>query len=127
MLSKLRLSSCFDFQKKIKKCKVSCKNICNFLCIKHLAYFVGNKAKRRIAKRVFQENKARQIFLEMKGPGNVSFSENSVCFVFFVTPVLRFAFLPYYQQFSFYSNCNNNILTARRILVFLAKKYLFLN
>ena len=28
-----------------------------------MSEFVGNKAKRRISKRVFQENKARQIFL----------------------------------------------------------------
>ena len=38
---------------------------CVFISYRSLrlkAYFVGNKAKGRISKRVFQENKARQIF-----------------------------------------------------------------
>ena len=43
---------------------------------------VGNKAKGRISKRVFQESKARQNFRN--------------CFL--ETPVLRFALLPYYQR-----------------------------
>ena len=50
--------------------------------------FVGNKAKGRISKRVFQENKARQIFREanisypIRIVRNVRFSENLACFVF---------------------------------------------
>ena len=57
---------------------------------------VGDKAKGRISKRVFQENKARQIFLKTnisyhlistrksarQGIRNVRFSENLACFVF---------------------------------------------
>ena len=45
----------------------------------NLPQLVGNKAKGRISKLVFQGNKARQSFLE--------------------TPVLRFALLPYYRLF----------------------------
>ena len=64
---------------------------------------VGNKAKGRISKRVFQENKAHQIFRKTKflttrkhtTPNfpknelfliNVCFSENLVCFVFLKRP-----------------------------------------
>ena len=61
---------------------------------------VGNKAKRRILKRVFQENKARQIFRKTNisyplistrtrayhGVRNVHFSENLACFVFLKYP-----------------------------------------
>ena len=50
-------------------------------------YFVDNKAKGRISKQVFQENKARQIFRKT----NISyplirFSENLACFVFLKHP-----------------------------------------
>ena len=60
--------------------------------------FVGNKAKGRISKRVFQENKARQIFRKTnisyplirtcayQGVRNVRFSENLTCFVFLKHP-----------------------------------------
>ena len=49
--------------------------------------FVGIKAKGRILKRVFQENKARQIFRKtnvsyIQGVRNVRFSENLACFAF---------------------------------------------
>ena len=61
-----------------------------------LPVFVGNKAKGRMSKRVFQENKARQIFRKTnisyplirtrtcvyQGVRNVRFSENLACFVF---------------------------------------------
>ena len=77
--------------------------------------FVGNKTKGRISKRLFQENKARQIFRKMKisypmihtrtcayqGVRNVCFLENLAHFVFFETPVLRFALLPYYRRIIF--------------------------
>ena len=46
---------------------------------------VGNKAKGRISRRVFQENKAHQIFRKtnISNPvRNVRFSENLACFVF---------------------------------------------
>ena len=63
--------------------------------------------------RVLQENKARQIFWKTnnsyplirtlactyQGIRNVRFSENFMCFVFFVTPVLRFALLSFYLRF----------------------------
>ena len=49
-------------------------------------YFVGNKAKGRISKRVFQGNKAHQIFwqtnISYQGVRNVCFSEILACFVF---------------------------------------------
>ena len=78
-----------------------------------LLLFVGNKEKEQISKRVFQENKARQIFRKMnisyplirtfcispysvrmrenterayQGVRNVRFSENLACFVFLKHP-----------------------------------------
>ena len=65
---------------------------------KNLIYgkFVGNKAKGRISKRMFQENKAHQIFRKtnisyppyvcVSGRKNVRFSENLTCFVFLKHP-----------------------------------------
>ena len=62
------------------------------------SHIVGNKAKGRISKRVFQENKARQIFRKTnisyslirtrayQGVRNVRFSENLACFVFLKHP-----------------------------------------
>ena len=64
-------------------------------------------------KRVLLENKARQIFRKTnnsyplirtlactyQGIRNVRFSENLMCFVFLVTPVLRFALLSFYLRF----------------------------
>ena len=51
---------------------------------------VGNKAKGRISKRVFQENKVSQIFRNFtcayQGVRNVRFSENLTCFVFLKHP-----------------------------------------
>ena len=65
--------------------------------------FVGNKPKGRISKRVFQENKARQIFRKT----NISYplirtrtffgKFGQLCFL--ETPVSRFALLAYYQIF----------------------------
>ena len=43
-----------------------------------------------------------------QGVRNACFSENLSCFVFFETPVLRFAFLPYYRQIS-----HLNVLTFK--------------
>ena len=65
--------------------------------------FVGNKAKGQISKRVFYENKARQIlkktniFCAYQGVKNVRFQENLTC-RFLETPVLRFALLPFYGR-----------------------------
>ena len=61
-----------------------------------LEYLVGNKAKRRISKRVFQEIKARQISWKM----NIK------------TPVLRFAFLLYYQWLSL-KKTNHEVKTKK--------------
>ena len=76
-------------------------------------YFIGIKAKGRISNRMFQENKARQIFQKT----NISYhlihvrvrvrNEGKKCsffgkfgvLCFLETPVLRFVLLPYYQQF----------------------------
>ena len=68
--------------------------------------FVGNKTKGRISKRLFQENKARQIFRKMKisypmihtrtcayqGVRNVRFLENLLCFVFLLPPLCDLPF-----------------------------------
>ena len=44
-------------------CKVTeMQSRCNFQNVIIWIYFLGNKAKGRISKRVFQKNKARQIF-----------------------------------------------------------------
>ena len=63
--------------------------------------FVGNRAKGRISKRVFQENKAHQIFLKT----NISypllplplFGKFGVVY-FLEATVLRLALLPYYGR-----------------------------
>ena len=69
-------------------------------------YFVGNKAKGRILKRVFQENEARQIFRKTNisnvcvlGGKKCSFFGKFGVLCFLETPVLRFASLPYYRRF----------------------------
>ena len=101
-------------------------------------YIVDNKAKGRILKWVFQENKACQIFQKMnifypmirthkcayQGLRNGAFfgKFGVLCF-FFKTPVLRFALLPYYQQYlwqqsrktfpkSMINHCRQLLLTA---------------
>ena len=75
--------------------------------------FVDNKAKGRISKRVFQGNKARQIFrknnyvspldrntrtCKNQGVRKYSFFGKFGVLCFLVIPVLRFVLLPYYQQ-----------------------------
>ena len=56
--------------------------------------FIGNKAKGRISKRVFQENRARQIFGKTKGMGKeCPFSRKFDLLCFLETPVLWFALL----------------------------------
>ena len=57
-------------------------------------YYVGNKAKGRISKRLFQENKARQIFRK----SNISYPLIRTRNVLRYAPVLRFALLPYNRQ-----------------------------
>ena len=66
--------------------------------------FVGNKAKGRISKRVFQENKARHIFRKTKisypcirGKKCSLFGKFSMLY-FLEIPILRFAVLPYYWR-----------------------------
>ena len=66
-----------------------------FLFNKTFPKFVGNKPKGQISKRVFQENKAHQIFRKT----NISYPlirSFSLCFL--GTPVLRFALFPYYRR-----------------------------
>ena len=83
-------------------------SLCNY-------YFVDDKPKRRISKRVLQENKTRQIFKKKKNENflppdthtNVYVSSGEKCLFFgrfcvlcfLVTPVLRFFLLLYYRQF----------------------------
>ena len=60
--------------------------VANFL-IFLLFYNVGNMAKGRISKRVFQENKAHQIRMCVyQGLRNVRFFGNLACFVFLKQP-----------------------------------------
>ena len=47
-----------------------------------------------------------------QGVRNVCFSQNLACFVFFVTPVLRFTFLPYYRRFADETSMFNFILLS---------------
>ena len=62
-----------------------------------LNHLVSNKGKGRILKRVFQENKARQIFPKT----NISsFFGKFGAPCLFETPILRFVLLPYYRQFN---------------------------
>ena len=75
-------------------------------------HFVGNKAKGRISKRVFQESKARQIFRKtnifyppdthtyVSGGKKCSFFGKFAVLCFLETPILRFAVLPYYRRFN---------------------------
>ena len=86
-----------------------------------VGHFVGNKAKGRISERVFQENKARQIFRKanisyllmrtrpyayqevrkdvcVSGGKKYSFFGKFDVLCFLLTPVLRFFFLSYYRR-----------------------------
>ena len=67
-----------------------------------------------MSKRVFQENKARQIFRKtiiscvcVSGRKKCSFFKKFGVFCFPETPVLRFALLPYYRQVHARKNCRN--------------------
>ena len=62
-------------------------------------YFVGNKAKKRISKRVFQENKANQIFRKNKHFLSRSFFGKFGVLCFLETTVLRFSLLSDYRRF----------------------------
>ena len=68
-----------------------------------LPIFVGNKAKRRNSERVFQENKAYQIFRKtyvcVSGGKKCSFFGKFGVLCFLETLVLRFALLLYYRRF----------------------------
>ena len=84
----------------------SCFGVAYLLMKKKNVYqFVGNKTKRRILKRVFQENKARQLFRKtnisyvyVSGGKKRSFFAKFGVLCFLETHVLRFAFLPYHQR-----------------------------
>ena len=76
-------------------------------------HFVGNKAKGRISKRVFHENKAHQIFQKMnisyplirartcdhQGGKKCYFFRTFDVLCFLETPALRFTLSPYYRRF----------------------------
>ena len=80
--------------------QVYCSDIhkLSFLSARIIVSVVGNKAKARISKQVFQENKPRQIFRKTnvsyplirpcayQGVRNIHFSENLTCFVFLKHP-----------------------------------------
>ena len=74
--------------------------------------FVGNKVNGRISKRVFQENKTRQIYrktnISYQGVRNVCFSENLTCFVFLKTrlKIRPFTLLP--TNSPYFLVCINN-------------------
>ena len=60
---------------------------------------VGNKAKGRISKRVFQESKACQNCVSrVSGGKKYLFFRNFGVLCFLETPGLRFALLPYYRR-----------------------------
>ena len=59
---------------------------------------VSNKAKGRISKRVFQENKARHTYISVSGGKKCLFFGKFGVLCFLETPVLRFPLLPYYRQ-----------------------------
>ena len=70
-------------------------SLLNFTAHTSIVCIVGNKPKGRISKRVFQENKASQIFrktnvsyplIRIKGLQNVRFLENLTCFVLLKNP-----------------------------------------
>ena len=63
-----------------------------------LIEYAGDKVKRWISKRVFQENKPRQTF-RVSGGKKYLFFRNFEALCFLETPVLRFSLLPYYRRF----------------------------
>ena len=81
----------------------------------NLLYLVGNKPKRRILKRVFQGKQSTPSFPKNEhflpsdthtyvcgsGTKKCSFFGKFGVLFFFETPVLRFAFLPYYRRFHY--------------------------
>ena len=87
-------------------------------------YFVGNKAKRRISKRVFQETKhakfyEKQTFLtswythvrvRMRGVRNIRFSENLTCFVFLKHPFWDSCFCLITDDLHIQQECSINLL-----------------
>ena len=84
-----------------------------FIYLSNHPQLAGNKAKGRISKGVFQENKARQIFRKtnISFISNISFFGKFGVLCFFEIPLLRFALLSYYQriflQFKWEGHLNN--------------------
>ena len=68
----------------------------------YILQFVGNKAKGRISKWMFQESKARQNFrksnISLSGGKKCLFFRNFGVFCFLETSILRFALLPHYRR-----------------------------
>ena len=93
-----------------------------------VVYIVGNKLKGWISKRVFQENKARQIsqkrtFLTpwyayyvciLVGKKSSFFGKFDE-FCFLEKPLLRFALLPYYRRYVMFLEVNfkNNLMVIK--------------
>ena len=87
------------------------EGLCQRMDEKPILQIASNKAKGRISKQVFQENKAHQIFQKMnisypvicthmcayQGVRNVHLFRKFDVLCFLETPVLRFVLLPYYQ------------------------------
>ena len=87
-------------------------DILDLTMFKQEPYFVGNEAKGRISKRVFQENKASPNFPKkehllptdtdtdvcVSGTKKCSFFGKFGVLCFLKTPVLRFVFLYYYRR-----------------------------
>ena len=65
--------------------------------------FVGNKAKGRISKQVFQRT------YEYQGVRNVRFLGKFGVLCFLEIPVLRFALLPYYWRIIIASNLHHSL------------------
>ena len=79
----------------------------NFTAVADMSHIVGNKAKGRISKRVFQENRARQVFQKrtfltpihtrcVSGGKKCSFLGKFGFLCFLQTPVSRLNLWPYY-------------------------------
>ena len=98
-------------------------------CIHMLTRWFGNKAKGRISKRVFQENKARQIFrkknlsdplihhllVHIRGKKCLVFEKlNVLCFL--ETPVLIFTLLPYCWHKTYLAITKTNVYWSQSLI-----------
>ena len=100
---------------------------------KHAQKIVGNGAKVRISKRVFQETKAHQNFrktiisyllIRTSGGKKCLFFGNFDVLCFFETPVLRFALLSYYPRNIFCRKTKKIIFCYILIIALSCKPYI---